>query len=239
MARQFSVDDYVATYETDESTHVAVRILEWGGPGTPLFCWVIAQRLPGGTPKKEIELAIQSKVEDTAFFGDCVECHQRLPAGYMHGDDYCMEKLLSGFSVTGKAKDGLLEGGDGASDDPFAGMSEAQARSAMHELEKTVGSMDEENPDPRQMGQLMRKMAEMTGEIMDEGMEEVIRRLEEGADPDELEDTMGDLLGEDDDAESEGQAEVMEEGAAKGKGRRLNQPKPIRDPEMYEMSDYL
>ena len=165
----------------------------------------------------------------------CAESTPRCP----DGDDYCMEKLLSGFSVTGKAKDGLLEGGDGASDDPFAGMSEAQARSAMHELEKTVGSMDEENPDPRQMGQLMRKMAEMTGEMMDEGMEEMIRRLEEGADPDELEDTMGDLLGEDDDAESEGGAEVMEEGAVKGKGRRLNQPKPIRDPEMYEMSDYL
>jgi len=90
LNRKFSVDDYVATYEMDESTHIAVRILEWGGPGTPLFCWVIAQRLPVGTPKKEIELAIQSKVEDTTFFGDCVECHERQPAGYMHGDDYCM-----------------------------------------------------------------------------------------------------------------------------------------------------
>ena len=142
------------------------------------------------------------------------------------GDGHAMEKLLSAFSVTGGSKTGDDSAGDlpGGGDDPFSGMTNSQMDAAMHELEKTVGSMDEENPDPRQMGQLMRKMAEMTGETMDEGMDEVIRRLEEGADPDELEDTMGDLLGEDDAADDEGGPEMMEEGAVKGRGRRSNSP---------------
>ena len=60
-----------------------------------------------------------------------------------------------------------------------------------------MNGMDEENPDPKQMGQLMRKMCEMTGERMDEPMEEVVRKLEEGMDPDALEERMGDFLGDD------------------------------------------
>ena len=47
---------------------------------------------------------------------------------------------------------------------------------------------------PRQMGSLMRKMSELTGESMDEPMEEVVRKLEEGMNPDELEERMGILM---------------------------------------------
>ena len=61
----------------------------------------------------------------------------------------------------------------------------------MKELEGAMNGMDDENPDPRQMGQLMRKMCEITGERMDEPMEEVVRKLEEGMDPDALEERMG------------------------------------------------
>ena len=115
------------------------------------------------------------------------DCTPRCPDGKGHA----MRKLISGFSVTGggaKDEEQRLDATAAGGDDPFAGMHESQMNAAMHELEKTVGSMDEENPDPRQMGQLMRKMAEMTGDKLDEGMEEVVRKLEEGADPDELED---------------------------------------------------
>ena len=51
---------------------------------------------------------------------------------------------------------------------------------------------DEENPDPRQMATLREKCANTVGR-MDEPMEEVIRKLEEGMNPEELEDRMGDL----------------------------------------------
>jgi len=38
---------------------------------------------------------------------------------------------------------------------------------------------------------MMRRMTELTGEKIPEDMEEVVRKLEEGADPDSLEDQMG------------------------------------------------
>ena len=41
----------------------------------------------------------------------------------------------------------------------------------MKELEGAIGGMDDDNPDPKQMGALMRKMCAMTGEKMDESME--------------------------------------------------------------------
>ena len=38
---------------------------------------------------------------------------------------------------------------------------------------------------------MMRRMSELTGEKIDGEMEEVVRKLEEGADPDSLEDQLG------------------------------------------------
>jgi putative FmdB family regulatory protein len=48
--------------------------------------------------------------------------------------------------------------------------------------------------DPRQLARLMRKMSQVTGEPFDEGMEEAVRRLESGEDPDRIEDDMGDAI---------------------------------------------
>jgi hypothetical protein len=42
------------------------------------------------------------------------------------------------------------------------------------------------------MGRMMRRMSELTGEKLDGEMEEVVRKLEEGADPDQLEEQLGD-----------------------------------------------
>ena len=44
------------------------------------------------------------------------------------------------------------------------------------------------------MGALMRKMCDLTGEKMNGSMEEIVRKLEEGTDPQELEDQIGDGL---------------------------------------------
>ena len=52
--------------------------------------------------------------------------------------------------------------------------------------------MDES--DPRQLGRLMRRMSEITGEPMEEEMQEAVRRLEAGEDPDKVEEDLGDLL---------------------------------------------
>ena len=152
------------------------------------------------------------------------------------GKKHLMKKLLSGFSITGRNADApeLPETGDDP-EDPFAGMDPNQAEGVMKELEGAMNGMDEENPDPKQMGQLMRKMCEMTGERMDEPMEEVVRKLEEGMDPDALEERMGDFLGDD---EGLGVDQSPEEDA-KPKLRNLMRKRIVRDPELYEFSEHL
>ena len=154
------------------------------------------------------------------------------------GERHEMKKLLSGFSITGRNADAPEDAmSEGTSDDPFEGMDPKQAEGVMKELEGAIGGMDEDNPDPRQMGELMRKMCEMTGERMDEPMEEVVRKLEEGMDPDELESRMGDFLGGDDETGSS-ELEGGDEEAG-SKLRRLLRKTLARDPELYEFSDYL
>jgi len=70
-----------------------------------------------------------------------------------------------------------------------------------------------------------------------------VRKLEEGMDPDELEDRMGDAFG--DDAAEDGMPGVSpdsgegDESETKSKLRRLMRRPPVRDPELYEFSDYL
>ena len=123
--------------------------------------------------------------------------------------------------------------------DPFAGMDPAKAEQVMKELEGAMGGMDDENPDPKQMGHLMRKMCEMTGESMDEQMEEVVRKLEEGADPDELEDRMGDFLGDEEQGSNGNEESQDGQESAKSRLKKLLKKKMIRDPELYEFSEYL
>ena len=60
-------------------------------------------------------------------------------------------------------------------------------------MESILGAVDEN--DPRSIGRAMRKLAETSGESMDGEMEEVVRRLESGEDPEAIEDKMGDAFG--------------------------------------------
>ena len=178
-----------------------------------------------------------------SFFARSLSCAEKVPL-CPDGKKYRMRKVISGFSITGKREEPEeLPQVSNDPDDPFAGMDESKAQAAMQELEGAIEGMDEENPDPRQMGQLMRRMCDLTGESMDEPMEEVVRKLEEGMDPDELEDRMGDAFG--DDAAEGGMPGVSpdageaDESGAKSKLRRLMRRPLVRDPELYEFSDYL
>ncbi len=158
------------------------------------------------------------------------------------GKKYKMEKVMSGFSITGQKEEvPEIPAGSSGDDpnDPFAGMDPGQAEKIMKDLEGAMGGMDEDNPDPKQMGQLMRKMCEMTGETMDEPMEEVVRKLEEGADPDELEDRMGDFLGEEQPNDTNGGNEEDSGDSVKSRLKKLMKKKIVRDPTLYEFSEYL
>ena len=101
---------------------------------------------------------------------------------------YRMRKLVSAFAVAkGGRKDEAAEAKPAAdAGDPA---DDARMEAAMGAMEKEFASVDEN--DPRAMGRMMRRMSELTGEKIDGEMEEVVRKLEEGADPDSLEEDLG------------------------------------------------
>ncbi|HEX8312364.1 MAG TPA: hypothetical protein VF614_13670 [Chthoniobacteraceae bacterium] len=139
-----------------------------------------------------------------------------------------MEKMVSSFAVTGRAKEKTAApGGDAALDDP-------RMERAMAEMERDFGGMDEENPDPRQLAAMMRKMTALTGEKMPETMNEMIRRMEAGEDPEKLEAEYGDALEDFDPGAGGG-----EKGEDGGEVKARRRAPATRDPVLYEMSEYV
>ncbi len=133
---------------------------------------------------------------------------------------YRMQKVLSAFAVGSGASKAAGEGGGeiaaGAPADP-------RMEAAMGAMEREFSSVDEN--DPRAMGRMMRRMAEITGERIDGDMEEVVRKLEEGADPESLEEQLG--------ADAPGGAD--EAPARETRGRpRAPKAAPTRDPKLYD-----
>ena len=150
-----------------------------------------------------------------------------------------MKKLVSAFAVTrGGKKDDAAEskpaeagvGGDAAED--------ARMEAAMSAMEREFSNVDENVP--RAMARMMRRMSEITGEKIDGEMEEVVRKLEEGADPDSLEEQLGGSdAGDMDDPYGEG----MGMGAGEPPAAETKEPKhrfkslrrPLRrDPKLYD-----
>ena len=60
----------------------------------------------------------------------------------------------------------------------------------MMQLMSQAESLDEK--DPRQMGRLMRRMSEISGEPLDGELDETVRRVEAGEDPEKLDEELGD-----------------------------------------------
>jgi hypothetical protein len=137
---------------------------------------------------------------------------------------YSMEKRISGFAFIGKAK----EPSEGGMDD----VDDAKMEGLMAELERDMAGFDEDNPDPKQMAHLMRKMSSMTGEKLPGEMEEMVRRLESGEDPEKLEEEFGDSM---DDLEGDFGGEQAGE-RIRNLRRRLMGPK--KDLQLYDMSEY-
>ncbi len=154
------------------------------------------------------------------------------------GKNLKMHKLISGFSITKQTeKLNNPENIDSISEDEaYDDLPREKAALVMKELEGAMHGMDDDNPDPRQMGSLMRRMCELTGEKMDESMEEVVRKLEEGADPDALEDQLDGFMPENPELSSNGESENSKK--IKSKVRKLLKKRVIRDPNLYEFTDY-
>jgi len=138
-----------------------------------------------------------------------------------------MERVVSRFAVTGRAREKSETPGEGLdSSDP-------RMERVMAEMEREMSSMSDENPDPRQLGRLMRKMTEATGQKIPDTMQQMIQRLEKGEDPEKLEAEFGDSM---EDLEGAFGGEASPEAKpSTPKARKA----PTRDPKLHEMSDYL
>lgn len=137
-----------------------------------------------------------------------------------------MERVVSRFAVTGRAKD------ESVASDPALDGPDPRMERVMAEMEREVSTMNEDHPDPRQLGRLMRKMAEATGQKVPETMEQMIQRLEKGEDPEKLEAEFGDAMG------NLEELTAAETEASGRKGPTGIRRQPTRDPKLYEMRDY-
>lgn len=148
-----------------------------------------------------------------------------------------MKKLVSGFAIT---KPGSSDDGPPPAAGPdMAGEDDQKLEAAMAAMEGEFANVDEN--DPKAMGRMMRKMAEMTGEKLDGEMEEVVRKLEEGADPESLEEQLGgdeDGMGGDPYGDPMGGMGGMggpPEDPREPKQRfKVRRPPPRRDPKLYD-----
>jgi putative FmdB family regulatory protein len=102
---------------------------------------------------------------------------------------------------------------------------EGQMEKAMEMLAREADGMSED--DPRAMARLMRKLYDSTGLRLGGGMEEAMRRMEAGDDPDKIEEEMGDLLEQDE------LMFVQGRGGLQHLGRRLRPPSV--DDTLYEL----
>ena len=101
---------------------------------------------------------------------------------------------------------------------------EGKMEKAMALLEKEAGNINED--DPRQAANLMRKLSDMTGMELGDGMNEALRRMENGEDPDQIEAELGSIL------ESEDPFVLPGE---KGKPGKTGNLKPGKDDTLYDL----
>ena len=93
-----------------------------------------------------------------SFFSHKVRSTDEIPR-CPDGEQLSMQKLISGFSITGKQQSEIQESSqvDNSETDPFAGLEPNKAQHLMQEMEKSISSIDVENPDPKQMAHLIIK----------------------------------------------------------------------------------
>jgi hypothetical protein len=162
-----------------------------------------------------------------SFFARSLACANKTPRC---PDDPSarMERLISRFAVTGRAKEKSDPSGEDSLD--------PRMERVMSEMENDMAGLDENNPDPRALGRMMRKMAEATGQKMPGEMEQMIRRLEAGEDPEKLEEEFGDAFEDMDFPEMGAMDGADSSETSVVKSRRSH---PRRDPILYEFADYL
>jgi putative FmdB family regulatory protein len=104
-----------------------------------------------------------------------------------------LDKQLSRFAMTKGLKD-PASGGGGDEGEPVPDFDDPKIAAAMSELERDMEHMDENNP--KHMAHMMKKMKDvMPPGSMPKEMDEAIKRLAAGEDPEKIEAEMGDVFG--------------------------------------------
>jgi putative FmdB family regulatory protein len=101
-----------------------------------------------------------------------------------------LKRVPSRFGVNAPKKTAAAQGVEGDDED----LDDPRMEREMMRLAAELEGMDEN--DPRQMAKAVRRMTELAGEPVTPAMEEMIRRLEAGEDPERLEEELGDALEE-------------------------------------------
>lgn len=147
----------------------------------------------------------------------------RCPDGATHR----MERLVSGFAFIGRSR---KSGGKGTEDgEDLSPSQEAEMMRLAGEME----AMGDADPDPKTLGNFLRRMVDATGRKPPGEMEEFLARLEKGEDPERLEEDFSEALESWDPDGEEEQGRVVEALRKHFRGA------PRRDPVLYEMADFL
>jgi len=133
-----------------------------------------------------------------------------------------LERKISRFAIS-KGVPESSEDSEGM--DLPAGLDEAKMERVLAEMATEAENINED--DPRQMARMMRKLYDGTGLPLGDGMEEAMRRMEAGEDPDTIEAQMGEVLDNDDMLLGPGKSGL------KGMSRRLRPPEV--DAKLYDL----
>ncbi len=146
-----------------------------------------------------------SKTVNTRTKPKCPKCKTRT-----------LERQISLVAFTGRAKEK-----DDLDDLPF---DENKMEKAMRMLASEAENINED--DPKQAANLMRKLSGMTGLKLGNGMDEALRRMESGEDPEQVEADMGDIL------ENE---EPFSLPGKKVKRTKTKRRAPLKDDTLYDL----
>jgi putative FmdB family regulatory protein len=128
-----------------------------------------------------------------------------------------LERKLSLFAISKGRKEEDSEG--------MPDVDESKLERAFESMAGDLDNLDEE--DPRAAAGLMRRLFDATGMQMGRGMEEAIRRMEAGEDPEAVEAEMGDVL--------ENEDPLLAKGKPNLKAIRQRFLPPKVDPTLYEL----
>ena len=138
-----------------------------------------------------------------------------------------LERQVSRFAIS-KGLPDPSESGPGPEDAPLSPEEERMMR-AMEGLAADAEGLDEN--DPRQMAGFLRRLYETSDLPIGSAMEEAMRRMEAGEDPDKIDEELGDLL-ESEMPFGDDESPLTKEGRTRWKTRRRP---PSRDETLYTL----